>query len=219
MKKLLVVVVLFFGFTGGFAQNEQSPLVEKDIAYKNWVYKSVESNAETSLRDQFKGKKLVMVAYFAPWCPNWKHDVAFVQDLFQRYQDKGFGVIGVGEYDPVASMKTHIGQYKLTFPVVYESDARSAKQQTQHFEYRKQTGDTRNWGSPWYIFLEPGKIEKNGEILTRKAFVVNGELIRAEVEEFIRGRLGLAADENKLRSARNDEICEPDKKAVELLRP
>ncbi len=219
MKKLLVVVVLFFGFTGGFAQNEQSPLVEKDIAYKNWVYKSVESEAETSLRDQLKGKKLVMVAYFAPWCPNWKHDVAFVQDLFQRYKDKGFGVIGVGEYDPVASMKTHIGQYKLTFPIVYESDARSAKQQTQHFEYRKQTGDTRNWGSPWYIFLEPGKIEKNGDILTRKAFVVNGELIRAEVEEFIRGRLGLAADENKLRSARNDEICEPDKKAVELLRP
>ena len=47
------------------------------------------------------------------------------------------------------------------------------------------TGDTRNWGSPWNIFLEPATLAKTGDVLTEKAWVVNGELIEDEVDKFI----------------------------------
>jgi len=194
MKSFLALILLLFSFTLAFAQNEQSPIVEKEFAYKDWVYKNVKTGTDMNLRKFTFDKKLVMAVYFAPWCPNWKHDVAFVQGLYEKYRGNGFDVIGVGEYDPVDAMKAHLETYKVTFPAVYESELRTDKQKTLHYGYRKAAGDTRGWGSPWYVFLEPRNLEKSGEILSRKANVVNGELIKEEAERFIRAKLGLPAD-------------------------
>lgn len=222
MRSLFTLLLVFFGFVAAFGQNEQSPIVEKDIDYGDWNYKNVQTGEDTNLRKFAQGKKLVMVVYFAPWCGNWKHDVAFVQSMYDKYKGKGFDVIAVGEYDPVDSMKTHIGQYKLTFPVVWESEARTAKQTTLHYQYRRAAGDTRNWGSPWYVFLEVSKLEPTGAVLARKAPVVNGELIRPDAEKFIRQKLGLPADgaaSATLGNNGNIEACEVDKKATALTIP
>ena len=66
-----------------------------------------------------------------------------------------------------------------------ESESRDDKQKTAHYGYRQLTGDTRNWGSPWNIFLEPAKLIATGDVLTERAWVVNGELIEDEVDKFI----------------------------------
>ncbi len=199
MKFLFALTLILSSLAFAFGQggNEQSPVVEKEIAYKDWVYKNVQTGTDVNLRKFTAGKKLVMVVYFAPWCPNWKHDVAFVQSMYDKYKTDGFDVIGVGEYDPVDSMKAHIAQYKVSFPVVWESDLRTAKQTTAHYEYRRFVGDARNWGSPWYIFLEVDRLEPNGLVMTKKASIVNGELIKEDAEKFIRQKLGLRKDSDK----------------------
>ncbi len=221
MKFVLALVVLSLSFIYVSAQNEQSPIVEKEIAYKDWVYQNAKTGSDMNLRKFTFGKKLVMVVYFAPWCPNWKHDAPFVQKMYEKYKASGFDVIAVGEYEPVDVMKTHIDLFRLTFPVVWESDARTAKQTTQHYEYRKSTGDTRNWGSPWYVFLEVGKLEPGGMTMTKKAPVVNGELIQTEAEEFIRAKLGLPVEEAKatVSGSTKIEVCEPEKSAPVLKKP
>lgn len=220
MKLVFATIFTLCSFVFAFGQNEQAPIVEKEVGYKDWNYKSVQSGTDTNLRKFTAGKKLVMVVYFAPWCGNWKHDLPFVQAMYEKYKGNGFDVIAVGEYDPVDSMKAHINQYKLTFPVVWESDARTAKQKTSHYEYRRSVGDTRNWGSPWYIFLEVDKLEPNGPVLTKKAPVVNGELIRPDVETFIREKLGLAPTADlKLNSLDAAEVCDPAKSSTSLVRP
>ena len=222
MKLAISLAFILLSFTLGFAQggNEQSPLVEKEIVYKDWNYKNVQTGAETNLRSFSAGKKLVMVVYFAPWCPNWKHDVKFVESLYKKYHAAGLDVIAVGEYDPVDSMKKHIDEYKLTFPVVWESDARTAKQTTSHYEVRKSVGDKRNWGSPWYIFLEGGKLEASGSVLAKKASIVNGELIQPDVDKFIREKLGMSASasEVKLGSTAAIEVCDPEKPSASILK-
>jgi len=174
-----------------------------------------------NLRKFTFGKKLVMVVYFAPWCPNWKHDAAFVQGLYEKYKGNGFDVIGVGEYDPVDAMKAHLETYKITFPAVYESELRTDKDKTLHYEYRKAAGDSRKWGSPWYVFLEPEKLEKEGSILSKKVNVVNGELIKDQAESFIRTKLGLAAVEAKTAVAEGENIvvCESEAKTTALVKP
>src|SRR4030095_6626743 len=146
--------------------------------------------------------------------------VAFVQAMYDKYKKDGFEVIGVGEYDPVDSMKTHIGQYKLTFPIVWESDARTAKQTTSHYEFRKAVGDTRNWGSPWYIFLEVSKLEPTGLVMTKRAPIVNGELIQPEAEKFIVEKLGaVSSSALKMTTAAATEICDPEKPSTKLVKP
>ncbi len=198
MKSFFLLLILLFGLTTVFAQNEQSPIIEKDITYKNWSYKSVRTGEEINLRDLSAGKKLVIVVYYAPWCPNWKYDAPMLQRLYEKYKANGLEIVGVGEYDPVAVMKTNLDKLRLTFPLVYESESGSQKQKTLHYQYRKAVGDTRGWGSPWYIFLQPSMFDKQGDVLTKRTSVINGEMIAIEGEKFIREQLGLSATEVKV---------------------
>ena len=191
MKTLLILALVVFSFTLASAQNEQAPILEKELKYKNWTYKSVRDDSSINLRDFTKGKKLVMVVYYAAWCPNWRHEAPFAQKMYEKYKDKGFDVIGVSEYDTLENTKADLDKKGITFPVVYESVSRDDKQKTLHYGYRKEVGDTRNWGSPWNLFIVPGKIKKDGDVLLTKASIVSGELIELEAEKFVREQLGL----------------------------
>lgn len=202
MKTLFLLAIILFSFTFVSAQNEQAPLQEKEFKYKNWTYKSVRDDRAINLREFAKNKKLVLVVYFAPWCPNWKHEAPFAQKLYEKYKGKGFDVIGVSEYDTVEATKKDLEMKGITFPVVFESDTREAKQKTLHYDYRKATGDTRNWGSPWNVIFKPQNMKKDGDILIEKAFIANGELIETEAEKFIREQLGLKPDETAAKKTR-----------------
>jgi thiol-disulfide isomerase/thioredoxin len=211
MKTLLLFAILLFSSTfAANAQHEYAPLVEKDVKYKDWTYKQVRDGKELNLSSAVKGKGLALIVYFAPWCPNWKLQAPIVQKFYEKYKASGLEVIGVGEYATVDQMKASLDTYKITFPVVYESDSTGAKTTTPHYEYRKATGDNRNWGSPWTIFLVPAQLKK-GDVLTEKTFVVNGELIEAESEAFIREKLGMPKEEKKAEAstAKSGEICDP----------
>lgn len=221
MKMFLALALLLVGFFAVSAQTEQAPIQEKEIKYKDWTYKSVANNSEMNLRQVTAGKKLTLVVYFAPWCPNWKHEAPFAQKLYDKYKASGLEVVGVGEYDTVAAMKTSLAFYKITFPVVYESESTDAVRKTKHYEYRKEAGDARGWGSPWNIFLVPANLEAKGDTLTKKAFIANGELIEPEAEKFVREKLGLPAENAKaeLTKDKSIEVCEADKKTAAFKKP
>lgn len=213
-------MILLAGLTAAFGQNEQAPIVEKAISYKNWTYKSVRTGEDITLRDAAAGKKLVIVVYFAAWCGNWKYDAPFLNKFYEKYKDHGLEFIGVSEYDSVFNTKTGLEKLKVTFPVVSESEMRADKQRTEHYKYRTLTGDFRSWGSPWYILLEPAGFEKTGDVLVKKASVINGEMIEAEGEKFIREKLGLPAVEAKAAVAGKEkvEVCDPEKPSITTLK-
>ena len=175
------------------AQHEYSPLVEKTVNYKNWNLVGLKDDKPVDLRELVQGKKLVMVVYFAPWCGNWRYEAPVAAKLYEKYKAQGFEVIGVSEYGSRDDVKAFFGAAGPPYPVVSESESRDDKQKTPHYGYRQLTGDPRNWGSPWNIFLEPAKLAKTGDVLTEKAWVVNGELIEADVDKFIADRVGAAA--------------------------
>ena len=191
MKKLvLVTFILVSSVTAALAQShEYSPLVEKTVNYKNWTLNDLASNKPVSLRELMQGKKLVMVLYFAPWCPNWRNEAPVAAGLYDKYKSQGFEVIGVSEYGSRADVKNYFGPNGAPYPVVSESESREDREKTPHYGYRQLTGDTRHWGSPWNIFLEPVKCNATGDVLTEKAWVVNGELFEADVDKFIHDRL------------------------------
>jgi len=196
MKRLILILsILFAAAAMSFAQNghEYSPLVEKTVNYKNWTLNDLASNKPTTLRSLMAGKKLVMVLYFAPWCPNWKNEAPIAASLYDKYKSQGFEIIGVSEYGTRDDVKNYFGANGPPYPVVTESESREDRDKTTHFGYRQLTGDTRKWGSPWNIFLDPAKCNSSGDVLTEKAWVVNGELIEADVDKFIHDRLAANA--------------------------
>lgn len=195
MKRLILILsLLVLVPTGLSAQNghEYAPLVEKTVNYKNWTLNDLAKNQPVSLRSLMQGKKLVMVLYFAPWCPNWRNDAPVAARLYDKYKSQGFEIVAVGEYASRNDMRAFFGPSGSPYPVVVESETRDEREKTPHFGYRQLTGDTRKWGSPWHIFLEPPKCSATGEVLTEKAWVVNGELIEADTDKFIHDRLASA---------------------------
>lgn len=174
---------------GARAQHEYSPLEEKTVNYKNWTLTELTSDKPVDLRTLMTGKKLVMIVYFAPWCGNWRYEAPVAARLYEKYKAQGFEVIGVSEYGSLDEVKAFFGPNGPPYPVVSESVLREDKDKTPHYGYRQLTGDKRKWGSPWNIFLEPAKVAKTGDVLTEKAWVVNGELIEADVDKFIADKL------------------------------
>lgn len=191
MFKQLTLVFLLIGLStvAAQAQHEYSPLEEKTVNYKNWTLTSLADDKPVDLRTLVAGKKLVMVVYFAPWCGNWRFEAPVAAKLYEKYEAQGFQVIGVSEYASRDDVKAFFGPNGPPYPVVSESETREDKQKTAHYGYRQLTGDRRNWGSPWNIFLEPAKLAKTGDLLAEKAWVVNGELIEEDVDKFISERL------------------------------
>jgi thiol-disulfide isomerase/thioredoxin len=189
-KAVLIFAALILTATAAHAQNNEfAPIVEKTVNYKNWTLNDLATNKPVNLRSLMNGKKLVMVLYFAPWCPNWRNEAPVAARLYDKYKSKGFEIIAVSEYAPAAESKSYFGPNGAPYPVVVESELREDRDKTAHYAYRQLTGDTRKWGSPWNIFLDPAKCNLTGDVLTEKAFVVNGELIEAEVDKFIADRL------------------------------
>src|SRR5215216_643383 len=194
MEKLLIVLaVLAFVMTPAVARaqsHEYSPLTEQTISYKNWTLPNLTSDQQEDLRKLMAGKKLVMIVYFAPWCGNWRNEAPIAAKLYEKYKSQGFQVIGVSEYASQDDVLSSFGKDGPPFPVVTESESREDKETTAHYGYRQLTGDKRNWGSPWNIFLEPDKVNAKGDVLVEKAWVVNGELIEDEVDKFIASKVG-----------------------------
>jgi len=197
MKKFLILIFaltllpLAIRAQGG---HEYSPLVEKTVNYKTWALPNLKTDKPDDLRALMAGKKLVMIVYFAPWCGNWHNEAPIAAKLYEKYKQQGFQVIGISEYGSRDDVKKFFGDAGAPYPIVTESESRDDKQKTAHYGYRQLTGDTRNWGSPWNIFLEPSKVNGSGDVLTEKAWVVNGELVEDEVDKFIATKVsGLSA--------------------------
>lgn len=106
---LLIGVYLFpslknrLAFAGGKpAVNETAPEFSfKDLSGKN-----------VRLSD-FRGK-VVLVNFWASWCPPCKMEIPGFQKIYETYKDKGFTVIGIATDDVSPSFIKDMG---MTYPV------------------------------------------------------------------------------------------------------
>lgn len=220
MKKIFVLFILLFAFVfSALAQHEYSDLSEKKITYKDWTYKTVLTDADFNLRDYTKDKKLVMVFYFAPWCHSSNYQMPITQKLYEKYKAAGLGVVGVSLYAELDQTKQKLESENITFPVVVETTSKFRKE-SNHYKYRTKTGDDRKWGTPYNVFLISSELQTNGDVLTKKTVVVNGEIREEEAEKYIREQLGLPAEETKTEKTQAKketvEVCEEDAKLKKI---
>src|SRR5437588_9511706 len=139
MKRLmlLLLVLVFAPATLRAQSHEYSPLVEKTVNYKNWTLNDLASNKPLNLRSLMQGKKMVMVLYFAPWCPNWRNEAPVAARLYDKYKAQGFQIVGVSEYGPSTDVRAFFAPTGAPYPVVIESQSRDDREKTPQFGYRQ----------------------------------------------------------------------------------
>lgn len=198
MKNALKIICLFVFLALGLggkaaAQDDHGhhyvPLREVEMEIKDFSFATLDGKT-LHLRDMVKGKKLVLIHYFAAWCHNSKFDVSTMKDLYEKYKDKGFTVIGVCEYSNETELRGFIEKYKPTYPICIEGDGKMKDRTgTTHYAYRSQLDDNRHWGTPLNILISADDVLKTGEVIARRVRIAPGEVIKKEFEELIRETL------------------------------
>lgn len=148
LNALFLLLLLNPASTLAQSGHEYSALEEKTVNYKNWILNDLKDNKPIDLRSVVQGKKLVMVVYFAAWCPNWRFEAPVAAKLYEKYRAEGFEVIGVSEYGSRNDVKLLWTNRSAVYRVS-ESESRDDRDKTAHYGYRQLTGDKRKWGSPW----------------------------------------------------------------------
>jgi len=69
---------------------------------------------------EYKGRKGVVLDFFATWCPNCRRDVPKLNSLYEKYKDQ-IEVIGIDLHEDESTVRKFVEKYGVTFPVVIDS--------------------------------------------------------------------------------------------------
>ena len=85
----------------------------------NFSLKDMDDNS-FSLKN-YQGK-VVLVNFWATWCPPCRHEMPSMQALYQRYKDKGFAVLAINEWEDGDKVFVYTGQLSTapTFPILFD---------------------------------------------------------------------------------------------------
>ena len=72
--------------------------------------------------------KVIYLDFWASWCPPCRVSFPWMQQLRDRYQDRGFEIVAVNVDHDQAAAKEFLTGVETTFPIVYDSAGTLAKQ-------------------------------------------------------------------------------------------
>jgi peroxiredoxin len=80
------------------------------------------SGTKVSLSN-YRGK-LVFLNFWATWCPPCRAEMPSMERLYQKLKAKGLVILAVDLQEDAKTVQKFVGELKLTFPVVLDSDGR-----------------------------------------------------------------------------------------------
>jgi thiol-disulfide isomerase/thioredoxin len=110
--------------------------------------------------------KVILLNFWASWCPPCKDEMPGFQKVYLEYEDKGFVVIGVAINEITTADIKALG---LLFPVVTAND-----------RVKRDYGDIAN---PPVSFL----VGRDGRILKKVKGVYSGDELRKDVQQALKG--------------------------------
>ena len=193
MNKLFFTILLLLSFPLNAQKALKDEIDHKlvtyethSLEYKNFILPTLIEGQKIDLREFSRGKKLILVTYFAAWCDNSNHDFETVNYLLKKFGNKGLAVVGVCNYSAEKEVSEFIKTHQPTYPIFIENTDEKMREKSTHFMYRKQCGDNRKWGTPFSLLIETKKMKPEGEILTTEVQSANGEMDRKEAEKLIK---------------------------------
>lgn len=74
--------------------------------------------------EDYRGK-VVLVNFWATWCPPCRHEIPSLERLYQRIGSQGFVVLGVNEWEDPDHVFAYTGQLGVdpTYPILFDSDS------------------------------------------------------------------------------------------------
>lgn len=71
--------------------------------------------------------RVVMVRFWADWCPNCKEEMPRIDGVYRNLKEKGFVVLGVNVKQGEEAVAAFIKENSISFPTPMDKDAATAK--------------------------------------------------------------------------------------------
>jgi glutathione peroxidase-family protein len=174
---------------------EPAPITERKLDYYDFTLKSTDGRS-FNLRDYAADKRVTIVAYVAGWCPNSNQNGHVIKRLYDKYRERGLGVVVVTEYSDGEEVRIHVNRIGIDYPVVMETKSRGDRKDSLHYKYRRAVGDKRKWGTPFYVIIAAQDVQAAAPKapLAKHVYTVSGEIVESEAERFIEQQLGPASN-------------------------
>ena len=124
MRRLWVGTAIVVGVLAGTsgARPFESELAQAEacepegrVANLNFTLKDM-NGADVTLSD-YEGK-VVLLDFWATWCPPCKIEIPGFVELYDRYQSEGFVVLGVSVDDPIDKLAAFAEEFNMNYPVL-----------------------------------------------------------------------------------------------------
>lgn len=110
---LLAVMVVACSESGAAALQG----VNKGNLARDFTLETVDGN-RVSLKDF--GGKVVLINFWATWCPPCRDEIPDLQSAYQARQDDGFVVLGVNVEEPRVTVEQFVDEIDMTYPVLLD---------------------------------------------------------------------------------------------------
>jgi thiol-disulfide isomerase/thioredoxin len=121
-KRTLIYILFTFIIIASFYQkigiNKKGLSVGREAAPSFTL--SDPEGKEISLSD-FKGKPVVL-NFWATWCPPCIAEMPALNTISDSYKDSGVIVIGINSGESVETVKSFVGKFGISFPVLLDGD-------------------------------------------------------------------------------------------------
>lgn len=87
-------------------KREHPEFTLKDLSGKSWTFSDLRG-------------KVVLVNFWATWCPPCRKEMPDLESLYERFGSKGFVVLGISDED-AAKVEPFISERKVSFPVLLD---------------------------------------------------------------------------------------------------
>jgi cytochrome c biogenesis protein CcmG/thiol:disulfide interchange protein DsbE len=124
MALLLVLGVAWIGFSRvsgqeAMARSERPPLPQVGFAVPDFTLET--QDGRTIRLADLRGQ-VVLINFWATWCPPCRAEMPAIQQVYERYREQGFTVLAVNQQEGATQVGPFADQMGLTFPILMDRD-------------------------------------------------------------------------------------------------
>jgi peroxiredoxin len=129
----LLFVALFCAVTAGSAVPLHAGMagmkIPVDAPAPDFTLKGLDGKEYTL--SSYKGKKVVMIDFWATWCNICKREMPVLESTYQEYKDKGVEFLGITLDENVKQITKVVESKGVTYPILIDEGARVATESYQ----------------------------------------------------------------------------------------